>query len=122
MIVLITFIAKEASAQAIVVHGNTFTFNDYKTGVVFESISSKSVVAPNGTMYKSATFQLPEGHELIPAKGAKRIISVGLGIDYDDDGNVDVRLKDARVDIKKTGEFKISFHLNGSGGYGPKGW
>lgn len=105
-------------AQAEVVFDNTFTFVD-KKGDVFESIESLSVVTPGGTILKSAVFQLPEGHELIPEKG-KQYIPVGLKV-VDINGE-EQYLINYNIKVGKDGKFKTVLHLNGSGSVFPVGW
>lgn len=118
--VITVFVAKDASAQAIVTHDDELTFyvphpnrNDEKKE--FVSISSRTTITPAGNIVKTATFQLPEDNFLVPEKGTKTIIITRLDV-------AGVKLSDERVDIKKSGKFKVTFHMNGAGTASPKGW
>lgn len=118
--VLSTSVAKEATAQAIVVHDAELTFNvphpnrdDAKIELI--SLSSKTTITPSGNIVKTATFQLPDDNFLIPEKGTKTIIVGKLTVDG-------VQLRDERVEIKKSGKFKVTFHMNGAGTASPVGW
>ncbi len=118
--ILTVFYSNDISAQAVIVRDNVFTFyfphpNRNCEKIAIESISSKSVVTPNGNVVKTATFQLPEGNFLIPGKGEKSIIAVNLDVDG-------IILRDARVEIKSSGTFKVTFHMNGSGTVSSRGW
>lgn len=118
--ILTVFYSNDASAQSVIVRDNVFTFyfphpNRDSLPTAIESVSSKSVVTPAGNVVKTATFQLPEGNFLIPGKGEKSIIAVNLDVDG-------VTLRDARVEIKKSGTFKVILRMNGSGTASPLGW
>lgn len=118
--ILTVFYSNNASAQAVIVRDNVLTFrfpHPDRTSelITIESVSSKSTTTPSGNVVKTAIFQLPEGNFLIPAKGEKSIIATKLKVDG-------VVLRDARVEVKKTGTFKVILHLNGSGTSSPGGW
>ncbi len=118
--ILTVFYSNSASAQAVIVRDNVLTFTcPHPAGdsrsTEFESITSKSIITPSGNVVKTAVFQLPEGNFLIPAKGEKSIIATRLEVDG-------IVLRDARVEVKSSGRFKVTFHLNGSGTSSPLGW
>ncbi|MEN8117673.1 MAG: hypothetical protein ABFS16_11880 [Bacteroidota bacterium] len=105
-------------AQAEIEFNNTITFLDGKGGK-FKSISSKTTTTPSGNIVKTATFQLPEGHHLIPEKG-KEYIPVGITIT--DGYGVKYLLINRNIKVGKSGEFKVVLHLNGAGSEFPNGW
>lgn len=109
---------KNTSAQAEVVFGNTITFYDEDRNP-FPSIESKSIITPTGNILKTAVFQLPEGHNLIPEKG-KNYIPAGLSVI---DNNEEKQLLiNYNVKVGKDGKFTIVLHLNSSGSIFPRGW
>lgn len=108
----------EAHAQAEIVLGNTYYFNDGEGGK-FESIDSKTVTSPSGNVLKTITFKLPEGHFLVPQKG-KEYVPVGI-VSKDETGKVHAFIN-YNVKVGKSGEFKVVLHQNSAGYIYPLGW
>jgi hypothetical protein len=105
----------ETFAQAEVVFGNEVAFYDYDKEPHI-SISSKTTLTPSGNIVKTADFQLPEGHELIPEKGKNFVAAKITSVDIE--GNV-VVMYDVNIGIDKTGKFSITYHSNGAGTISP---
>ena len=76
------------------------------------SIHSKTTLSPSGNIVKTAVFQLPQGHSLIPENG-KNFIAAKI-ISADIFGNEEMMF-DINIGVDKTGKFKITYHSNGAG-------
>ena len=100
-----------SQAQAVVITDHEVIFID-KDGNEIPSIQAKSIVSPNGNVTITATFQLPDGHYLIPTKGFN-IIGANL---YRED--IGIRLW-CILNIPPSGRFTIKYHLNGAGSVFP---
>lgn len=105
------FSSFQAKSQAEVIFDNVITFKD-ANGDIFESINSKTTLSASGNIVKTATFQLPKGHYLIPEKGVKYI---GARVKETNIFGELVVMYDYRVAIDKNGKFKITVHSNGAG-------
>jgi hypothetical protein len=105
----------EAIAQAEIIIGNEVVFYD-QDKVPHSSVSSKTTLNPSGNIVKTANFQLPKGHVLIPAKGKNFVAAKITSVDID--GN-EVTMYDINIGIDKTGKFKITYHSNGAGSVFP---
>lgn len=124
--------SKETKSQAVVVMNSRMVFTD-GDGVIFNSIRSKTVTLPSGFILKTASFQLPEDHPLVPKKST-RIIGIRFILSYemdennepllDEDGNMIPKefITDEKADINHKGKFNVTLHLNGAGNYLPIGW
>lgn len=104
-----------AMSQAEVVFGNTVVFKDKKGGV-FECISSKTTMTPSGNIVKTATFQLPENHYLVPEKWTTYIAGI---IKETNVFGEEVVMIDFNVAIHRNGKFKVEYHSNGAGNIFP---
>lgn len=105
------FLSFDANAQAEVIFNSDIVFKDGQGGE-FHSISSKTTLSPSGNIVKTAYFELPEGHILIPKSGKKFVAAKITGKDID--GN-EVDMYDINIGIDKRGKFKITYHSNGAG-------
>jgi len=114
----------EAKSQAVTITDNVMSFTD-KYDVTFYSIRSRTIELPLGYIVKTASFQLPKDHYLVPDKGTT-IIGLRYVLSYttDDDGNQipDEFITDEKVDITHNGRFNVTMHLNGAGHFLPIGW
>lgn len=106
-----TFYSFQVNAQAEVVFGKEVVFYD-KQKEPHVSISSKTTLTPSGNIVKTAYFQLPEGHILIPKSG-KNFVAAKITSE-DIEGN-EVDMYDINIGIDKRGKFKITYHSNGAG-------
>lgn len=106
----------QAKSQAEVVVDKDVIFYDGEGGV-FYSESSKTTFTPSGNILKTASFQLPEDHFLVPGKGKYYIITRIKEIDLL--GN-QVTMYDVNVAIDKSGKFTINYHSNSAGTIFPR--
>mgnify|MGYP000415733920 CR=1 FL=1 len=105
------FLTVKTYAQAEIVIGKEVVFYD-KDKNPHSSISSKTTLTPSGNIVKTAYFQLPDKHDLIPEKGKTFVAAKITSADID--GN-EVTMYDINIGIDKTGKFKITYHSNGAG-------
>lgn len=121
-----------AKSQSVSITEKDMTFTD-RDGTTFYSTRSRTVKLPSGFILKTASFQLPEDHPIVPEKGTK-IIAMRFVLSYltdesgepilDDEGNkIPLEfITDEKVDINHKGKFNVSMHLNGAGHSLPVGW
>ena len=111
-------ITPDVFAQAEVSFAGTIQFKDGDGGV-FNSEESKTTITPSGNVVKTAHFQLPDGHFLIPKKGTNYL---PVGLNYIDEYGEKHVLANYNIKVGKNGKFKVVLHLNGAGSIFPLGW
>lgn len=121
LIVFGTFFALQSYAQAEVTKNeDIYKFKYYEKikknkGILWEteSSSTQTVISSSGNVLKTIYFQLQDDH---PLMGLNLIISIRVRLE---DGTL---IADEKVEIKESGKFKVSLHLNGAGTNLPIGW
>lgn len=106
-------------AQATSVKDTPFGLINSKGEIIVESYASKTTITNSGNIFIEIFFQFPENHPAIPTSG-KKLIEVGLEVEMHGGGTI--KLTDEKVEIHKSGKFKVSLHLNGAGTNLPIGW
>ena len=109
------FSSFQAKSQAEVIFDKVIIFKDGE-GSIFPSISSKTTLSPSGNIVKTANFQLPKKHYIVPEKGKYYFI---VKITETDIMGNQIKMYDCNVSIDKSGEFKIIYHSNGAGNIFP---
>lgn len=115
------FISIQCFSQAEVTKNEdvyNFIFNEkVKKGKDIEwittSYSSRTTISTKGNVVKTIYFQLQDDH---PLMGYNIIIGIRVRLD---DGTI---ISDEKVEIKKSGRFKVVLHRNGAGNALPIGW
>jgi hypothetical protein len=120
LFLLLNVFSFSVQAQAKVDNEFEISFID-DNGIPHPAVRAKKTISAFGNIIISASFQLPENHELVPPKGWwPRIIEVQFET-ISKDGTL-VFISDEKVDIPSNGKFNVSLHMNGSGNSLPWGW
>lgn len=119
LFVVFTLHTNSIFAQSNTIKDVPFGLINSEGEVVVKSYASRTTITNSGNMLINIFFQLPEEKRAITMSG-KKLLEVGLEVEMPGGGSV--KLTDEKVEIHKSGKFKVSLHFNSAGTNLPIGW